>query len=268
VLVRTWNVFHGNTQPPERKAFLSEMIGLVTADRPAVVLVQELPVWSLGRLGGWSGMKPVGDVAARPLLGSNRAALGLGKAITDLNHGFFRSALTGEANAILVALDFRIEHHRTLVLNPLTFRLREARRLGLRLLDVAGWGKNRRVCQALRLANDRGTLVVANLHATTKPDKRLADAELLRAATFVDGFARPGEPVVLGGDFNLSLRNSRTLHGLTTDEWGFDGPTPTGIDHVLVRGVRAAPPQRWPLERRIVGGRVLSDHAPVERELA
>jgi endonuclease/exonuclease/phosphatase family metal-dependent hydrolase len=267
VLVRTWNVFHGNAQPPERRAFLPEVIRLATADRPAIVLLQELPVWSLERLGGWSGTAAVGDVAARPLLGSTSAALALEKAITDLHHGLFRSAFSGEANAILVASDLRVEDHRTLVLNPLTFRVREARRLGLRLLGVAGWGKNRRVCQALRLTTDRGTLVVANLHATTKPDKRLAEAELLRAATFVDGFARPGEPVVLGGDFNLSLRNSRLLRELTTSEWGFDGPTPTGIDHVLVRGVRAGPPERWPLEQRRVGGRVLSDHAPVDREL-
>jgi endonuclease/exonuclease/phosphatase family metal-dependent hydrolase len=268
VLLRTWNVFHGNALPPEREAFLSEMIGLASADHPAILLLQELPVWSLDRLSRWSEMAAVGEVAARPVLGSSRRALALGKAITDLHHGLFRSAFTGEANAIFVGGEFRIEEHRTLVLNPLTFRVHQARRLGLRLRDIAGWGKNRRVCQVVRLAKDRGTLVVANLHATTKPDKRLADAELLRAATFVDGFARPGEAVVLGGDFNLSLRNSRMLQELTTSEWGFEGVTPTGIDHLLVRGLQAGPPQRWPLERRTVGGRLLSDHAPVDRVLA
>ena len=33
MLVRTWNVFHGNTYPPQRRAFLREMIELVTARR-------------------------------------------------------------------------------------------------------------------------------------------------------------------------------------------------------------------------------------------
>ena len=31
-LVRSWNVFHGNTYPPQRRAFLREMIELVTHD--------------------------------------------------------------------------------------------------------------------------------------------------------------------------------------------------------------------------------------------
>jgi endonuclease/exonuclease/phosphatase family metal-dependent hydrolase len=112
------------------------------------------------------------------------------------------------------------------------------------------------------------TFVVANLHATShQTDKRIADAELLRAAVFVDGFARPDEPVLLCGDFNLSVRNSRTLADLMSAEWGFEGATPTGIDHILVRGVTAKPARIWPLQRRTRNGRVLSDHAPVEREV-
>jgi endonuclease/exonuclease/phosphatase family metal-dependent hydrolase len=123
------------------------------------------------------------------------------------------------------------------------------------------------VCQVVRAARSDGTIVLANLHGTSWSDKRLADAELLRAATFVDGFAKPGEPIVLAGDFNVTVRNSHTLPELTSAEWGFDGPTPAGIDHVLVRGIRARAARRWPLERRRVDGHVLSDHAPVEREV-
>src|SRR5207237_2071999 len=108
------------------------------------------------------------------------------------------------------------------------------------------------------------TLLVGNLHATSYEDKRLPDVELLRAAVFVDGLAQPGEPIVLGGDFNVSLRASRTLAELMTSEWGFVGAMPAGIDHVLVRGLRAGEPRAWPPERRAHGTRVLSDHAPVE----
>jgi endonuclease/exonuclease/phosphatase family metal-dependent hydrolase len=268
VLVRTWNVFHGNASPPERKAFLADMVELAVRDRPAIVLLQELPVWSVQKLEEWSGMRAVGDIAARPLLGSNPLSLRVEHALTDLHHGLLRSAFTGEAIAILVAPELRVVDHRVLVLNPFAFRRRVARRLGLGLLAVAAWGKNRRVCQALRVTRGSETFVVANLHATTNANKRLADAELLRAATFVDGFARPGEPVLFGGDFNLSLRNSHVLRQLTNDEWGFEGPTETGIDHVLARRMQAGPPRRRALERRRLGGRVLSDHAPVDREVA
>ena len=95
LVIRTWNVFHGNTDPPGRRAYLRQMIELVTRDRPDVVCLQELPVWSLTRLAAWSGMHAVGAVARRPLL--RRGA----RALTGLHHGLLRSALTGEADAIL-----------------------------------------------------------------------------------------------------------------------------------------------------------------------
>ena len=62
MLVRTWNLFHGNTNPPGRRAFLDEMVELATADDPDVLCAQEVPAWALGRFTG-------GDVAARPTLG-------------------------------------------------------------------------------------------------------------------------------------------------------------------------------------------------------
>jgi endonuclease/exonuclease/phosphatase family metal-dependent hydrolase len=123
------------------------------------------------------------------------------------------------------------------------------------------------VCQALRVRRNDATLVVANVHATGHRDKRIPDAELLRAASFVDGFAEPNEPIVLAGDFNLTVHNSRVLRELLREEWGFDGATPTGIDHVLVRDLEAGPPSVWRVERRTIGRRILSDHAPVERDV-
>jgi endonuclease/exonuclease/phosphatase family metal-dependent hydrolase len=268
LVVRTWNVFHGNASPPERHAFLTEMVRLVTRDAPAIVCLQELPVWSLHQLDGWSGMTAIGAVAARPLLGSRPPALEAEQWLTELNNGLLRSAFTGQANAILVDDSVHVVERRTIRLNPLTFRRQEARRLGLRCQDVIRWGKNRRVCQVIRARRDAATLVVANVHATGHRDKRIVDAELLRAASFVDGFAEPNEPIVLAGDFNLTTGNSRVLRDLMSTEWGFEGATPSGIDHVLVRGLEAEPPSRWPTERRTFAGRVLSDHAPVEREVS
>jgi hypothetical protein len=66
LLIRTWNLFHGNAVPPERHAFLEEMVRLATADDPGVVCLQEVPIWALLYLEVWSGMTTVGAVAARP----------------------------------------------------------------------------------------------------------------------------------------------------------------------------------------------------------
>ncbi len=114
--------------------------------------------------------------------------------------------------------------------------------------------KERRICQAVRLRLPDGrTAWVGNLHATSyPPDQRLPDAELLRAATFVDAIAEPGELVVLAGDFNVSFLRSRTLHELTGTEWGFSGTRGPAIDHVLVRGAPSTPVHRWPDDRRTI----------------
>jgi endonuclease/exonuclease/phosphatase family metal-dependent hydrolase len=95
MLVRTWNLFHGKPSPPGRRAFLREMIELVTRDRPDVVCLQELPVWALRHLESWSGMHATTAVARRPLLPVGA------RAVTALHHGLFRSAFTGEGDAIL-----------------------------------------------------------------------------------------------------------------------------------------------------------------------
>jgi endonuclease/exonuclease/phosphatase family metal-dependent hydrolase len=95
LVIRTWNLFHGNTDPPGRRAYLRQMIELMTRDRPDVVCLQELPVWSLTRLSTWSGMHAVGAIARRPLL--RRGA----RELTGIHHGLVRSALTGEGGAIL-----------------------------------------------------------------------------------------------------------------------------------------------------------------------
>lgn len=240
---------------------------LAVEDDPDVVCLQELPVWALDELERWSGMNAVSDVAQRPRLGPLPSTAGIGRAITDLDHAVLRSAFTGQANAILLTPELPVVQHRHVALNPYAFRRAQAGRLRLGILPRFAWAKERRICQAVRVARGAETLVVANVHVTGSTDKRIPDAELLRAAAFVDGMARPDEPIVLAGDFNLTVRNSTTLPALLTSEWGFAGAAATGIDHVLVRGLPASDPARWPRERRIRDGRVLSDHTPVDREV-
>lgn len=256
MLLRTWNLFHGNTVPTGREARLEGMVRLAAADGPAVLCLQEIPVWALERLDDWSGMIALGQVAARP-----RVGLELGRALTDLHHGLLRSAFTGQANAVLLEPGLRVLARDAAVLNSREFRRRETARLKLSLPAQVAWAKERRVCQSVRLALPDGrTMTVANLHATSyAADRRLADAEVLRGAVFLEAVAVPEDVCVLAGDFNVA--RGRSLDELTS--WGFSTPGP-GVDHVLVRGAAAGPEVRWPEERRRVDGLLLSDHAPVE----
>jgi endonuclease/exonuclease/phosphatase family metal-dependent hydrolase len=229
MLVRTWNVFHGNAVPPRRRGFLREMVQLVTGDTPDVVCLQEVPVWALKHLERWSGMQAAGAVAAKPRLGSAE----LGRWITELHHGLFRSAFTGQANAILVSPRFAVSEEHTLM--------------------VSAYGE-RRVAQGLLLD---GAVFVANVHVT---GGQYADEQLRLAADFVEGQAN--DEAILAGDFNLRPGEGKTyelLRGRRLSE-----PLPGSIDQILVRGLPATPLVAWPEDRRRIGGVLLSDHAPVE----
>jgi len=234
------------------------MVRLASADKPDILCLQEVPAWALDRLRRWSGMTAFGDVASRPRLGA-----WLGRAVTELDHSLFRSAFAGQGNAILLGRELRALERRRLVLNPRAFRRERARMLGLDGRTQLAWARERRICQALRVERaGASTLVVANLHATSHRDGRLPAAEVGRAAEFVAHFALAGEPRVLAGDFNVSIR-SEALQELLGPAGGYGSAGP-GIDHVLVAGLPASAADVWPLERRQAHGQLLSDHAPVE----
>jgi endonuclease/exonuclease/phosphatase family metal-dependent hydrolase len=262
VLVRSWNLFHGNTKPPQRRAFLETMIELATADDPDVVCCQEVPAWALDRF-------TVGDVAARPVVGPIPITREAGRRLTDINHGLLRSAFAGQGNGIMLAARLRLLDHGVLTLNAPRFRRLKARELRLPVVARLAWAKERRIVQCARFAAPGGrTFLVANLHATSYgPDERIAEAELLRAAWYATSTAKPEDVVVLAGDFNVTALRSPTLRQLTGPEWGFSAAGP-GIDHVLVRGAECSPVNRWDDERRALGQRLLSDHAPVEVVIA
>jgi len=265
VLIRTWNVFHGNSQPPQRRALLRETVDLAVSDEPDVVCLQELPAWSLPRLASWTTYAVAQALAEPPSLGPLPSTAEIGRVLTSLNAGLLRSAFSGQGNAILVSPRLQLLEEHVCVLNPRRFRRAQAEWLSLGPLARLAWAKERRVCQAVRLHEGSRSLLVANVHATSfPPDERLADAELLRAFVYVDGLAQPGEPVIVAGDLNVTFDRSRTLLDVSSDEWGFSRPGP-GIDHVLVRGLEiTSGPTRWEAGRRAHRGALLSDHAPVD----
>jgi endonuclease/exonuclease/phosphatase family metal-dependent hydrolase len=264
LLLRTWNVFHGNAVPTESRSFLRAGLALATADDPDVVLLQELPVAALRQLRRWTGYQAFWEVAARPQLGPLPSTASIGHHLTRLHSGTLRSAFSGQANAVLVAARHQAQAAGSMVLNPLRFRRIQARLLGLPVLARLAWAKERRVAHAVRITfADGRRATLTNIHATGSPDKRLPDAELLRAAWFADATARPEEVCVLGGDFNVRPEISRTLLDLCGSEWGFSEPA-SGIDHILVRGAESERAVVWQADRRRVDGRLLSDHTPVD----
>ena len=220
LLIRSWNVYHGRSHPPRRRGYLEEALRLATADRPDALCLQELPLGALPRLSALSGMQAFAAQTRRAPLGARA-----GSVVTALHHGVIRSAVSGQANAILVA--------------------REHEALDLGAVRISARGHHPRVCQAVRIA---GRLVVANLHVSGP----VAGTEVGCALAWLETLLDPGEPLVLAGDFN----SRPALEGFSAA-----GP---GIDHVLVRDAEASPLRVWPEERRRQNGTVLSDHPPVE----
>lgn len=221
--MRSWNLFHGNTLPPGRRAYLREMVELVTADRPDVVCLQEVPAWALGRLGRWAGMTEVPALARRASAGPFPIPRIFGRALTAPNHGLIRSAFAGQGNSVLLARSLRVVASATL-----PFAAPEPR-----------------VAQRV----DTDQLAVANVHLSHPPR---AEAELARVLEWL----ADATLLVVAGDFNM-----------TPELDGFSGLIPGRIDQVLARGA-AARTRVWSDDERRSGGRLLSDHAPVEAEIA
>jgi endonuclease/exonuclease/phosphatase family metal-dependent hydrolase len=235
LLVRTWNLYHGRTYPKSGRTYLERMVRLVTLDAPDIVALQEVPLWSLGRLERWSGMQAVWAVTVPNFLGP------VARFVSDLDPVRVRFTVAGQANAVLINPHFEVRKHQVYVMNP----------------EVSRWaaitgGRQRRVCQAVEVEGDDRSFLVANLHATNNPD--LAKLEVGLAADLL----HDAEHVLLCGDFNVPR--------FTVADFS---PPLAGIDQILVRGLELERrPERWPKERRLVNGHLLSDHAPVEAVIA
>jgi endonuclease/exonuclease/phosphatase family metal-dependent hydrolase len=227
LLVRSWNVHHGMTSPRSRHNHLEQAVRLISSDHPDVVCLQEVPLWGCRHLEGWSDMRLIWNSTRRVWFPPR-----FGGWITRLNQGFFRSAVSGQANAILLDRGLQPLEQRWTVINR--------------------GGRERRICQAVRLHG----MVIANLHASVAGHPEVGAAETLRALAFAESLAQPGDALVLAGDFNLRPKQLPELPG-------FSSPGPR-IDHIFVRGAEASPLRVWPEAHRVIESGLLSDHAPVE----
>jgi endonuclease/exonuclease/phosphatase family metal-dependent hydrolase len=211
--VLSWNLKHGRSMPPAGRDLLPEFTAALREWDWDVALLQEVPPW-------WPrSLADSLDSEERTVLTSRNGWLALRQAVATRWPDVIKSN-GGGANAIVVRAD-RIATHR----HARLCRLPE-----------------RRWVQGVRLGCG---IWVANLHATVHNDEAAKRDGRLAAATAL-GWAA-GEPLVLGGDFNVR-------------EPSFDALEHAGgndVDHVFVSGLTvrgsATVLERGPL----------SDHAPV-----
>ena len=261
----TWNLFHGRDCPPnpalsswrsrllrhdERDAThvqVNRPLGAEFASKLAswdwdVALLQEAPPRWLGRLEGACAANGVRELTSRNSFPALRARL------ADWSPDLMRSA-EGGSNMLLVRPPARIvaTAAATLATRP------ERRRMAMARLALPG---ERR-------------LVVACLHLSV-PSTGQGAAEALQAAELATAWAA-GDPLALGGDFNLRPRDHRPAFGDLSSRFGLGPPTgPRAIDHLLAAApleVVARPVALAGAEREVAGpGGLairLSDHAPV-----
>ncbi len=212
--VLTWNLMHGRAQPPAGRSLLPDFRAALAGWEWDVALLQEVPPWWAAHLAATLGTE------YRHVLTSRNGLLAVRRSVAVRRPDLIKSN-GGGANAILARHD----------------RIVAARSQRL------CWLPERRWVHAVRLACG---IWVANLHATAgdvpaaRRDGELAAA---RALEWADG-----EPLVLGGDFNLGEPACPGLAAVGGH----------GSDHLLVAaGLHGQGPAE------VLEHGVLSDHPPL-----
>jgi len=255
----TWNVFHGRDHPPGEELFtrrswllgteernethlqvnrdlFSEFAGVLAGATWDVALLQEFPPRWADAMARACGADMQLTLTSRNWLRSLRTPVARRRPDT-------MGSWEGGANVILAR-------------NALHSRM------GAEEVVLRGPPERRMVT----LARLEPGLVVANLHASG-PSPLAAEDTRMAAEAAVNWAG--GDPLILGGDLNVSPGESGIFDELAR-RFGL-GPS-TGersIDHLLSRGLETVePPAPWPAAAREVreGGRAirLSDHPPVQ----
>jgi endonuclease/exonuclease/phosphatase family metal-dependent hydrolase len=168
MLLLSWNLFHGRSEPPSHVALAEQFTAMLAEWRWDVAMLQEVPPWWPAELARVLGAEQCSALTSRNSLSTLRSAVARRDPELLKSNG-------GGCNAVLSRLHIA-EHD--------TQRLR--------------WWPERRVAQFVRLSN--GACVV-NLHASTRPARARQELARVwqRALQFADG-----APLVLGGDLNLT----------------------------------------------------------------
>ena len=168
ILILSWNLFHGRSQPPAGRPLAREFAAALAGWEWDVALLQEVPPW-------WP--IPLGDACganAQFVLTSRNSLLWLRRAIASRAPDLLK-ANGGGSNAILVRGGGVVDHRaRVLTERP------ERRVMHGAFLGAAGW--------------------VVNLHSSTHPDEQRRADLFGAAATALEWSA--GAPLVFGGDLN------------------------------------------------------------------
>ncbi len=210
---------HGRSLPPAGRDLFDEFALALAGWDWDLALLQEVPPW-------WPALLAARLPADSRSVRTSRNALPALQRAVAVRWPDVIKASGGGANAILARAPQRIVEHR---------------RLRLRLVP------ERRMLHAVRLA--RGCWV-GNLHATVH-NERAALAEAARAARTMLGWAG-GEPLVLGGDFNV--------RGLVLP--GLSRVGSEDVDYLFAAGLRAGG------SCDVLARGRLSDHAPIAATFA
>jgi hypothetical protein len=259
----TWNVSHGRDHPPDpalftwrswlfgtaernathiqvNRSLYREFAGLLAGARWDVALLQEFPPRWAHRMADACGADMQLTLTSRNWLPSVR------RPIASRNPDLM-GAWEGGANVILAR-------------GPLRSRQ------GAKEVVLRGRPERRMVT----LARLEPPLVVANLHASG-PSPPAAEDTRLAAEAAVNWAG--DDPLILGGDLNVSPSESGVFDELRR-RFGLGPPTgPRSIDHLLAHGLDIVePPTPWPDEaREVPAGNLairLSDHPPIQARFA
>jgi endonuclease/exonuclease/phosphatase family metal-dependent hydrolase len=214
--VLTWNLFHGRSAPDSPRSLVSEFGAALAGWEWDVALLQECPPW-------WPAVLARRcDAVERHMLTSRNGLPALRRAIAVRRPDLIRSN-GGGCNAILVRFPGVVDHR--------VARLR--------------WLPERRWVHAVGLSSGAW---VANVHCSGPEVDARRDAG--RAGACAARWAA-GEPLVIGGDFNVSAPSIP----------GFASAGGHGVDHFLVSEWRVAS------EVSVLNAGRLSDHKPLVLEL-
>jgi endonuclease/exonuclease/phosphatase family metal-dependent hydrolase len=260
----TWNVFHGRDHPPDpalftwrswlfgteernathvqvNRSLFREFAQVLCRARWDVALLQEFPPRWAHPMAAACGSDLVLTLTSRNWLRSIR------RPIASRNPDLM-GAWEGGANVILARRALRYERDDKLEL-------------------VLRGPPERRTVTFARL---HPGLVVANLHASG-PSPLAAEDTRLAAEAAVNWAG--DDPLILGGDLNVSPSETGVFDELDR-RFGLRPPAgPRFIDHLLARGLEIVePPTAWTDEAREVsaGDRAirLSDHPPIQARFA